>query len=88
MNALPDNSSVNRNRGNNRRKTVFSMQSVPSKSTDIYRKSVARQRSGKHTSTIMGDGVFRGSVQRSSLKNKRRYSDRVLSSRKIATGGS
>jgi hypothetical protein len=33
----------------------------------------ARQRSGKHASTTMGDGVFRGSVQRSYLKNKRRY---------------
>jgi hypothetical protein len=32
------------------------MRSVPSKST----KSVAKQRSGKHSSTRVGDGVFRG----------------------------
>jgi hypothetical protein len=36
------------------------MQSTPSKSKDIYKKSVARQGSGKHASTTMGDGVFIG----------------------------
>jgi hypothetical protein len=35
INALPGNSSVNTNRGNNRRETVFPMRSVPSKSTKI-----------------------------------------------------
>jgi hypothetical protein len=36
ISALPGNSSVNTNRGNNRREIVFSMRSAPSKSTDIY----------------------------------------------------
>jgi hypothetical protein len=42
INALPGDSSVITNRGNNRRETVFSMWSAPSKNTDIYKKSVAR----------------------------------------------
>jgi hypothetical protein len=44
-----------------------------------YRKSVVRQRSGKHASRIIGTVFSVGSVQRSYLKNKRRY-DSVLSS--------
>jgi hypothetical protein len=35
INALPGNSSVNTNRGNNRRETVFSMPSTQSKSAEI-----------------------------------------------------
>jgi hypothetical protein len=53
INALLGNSSVNTNR-----ESAFSMRSAPSKSTERYRKSVARQRSSKHESTTMGDGVF------------------------------
>jgi hypothetical protein len=53
-----------------------------------YRKSFAKQGSGKHASTTMGDGVSVGSVQRSYLKDEWRY-ESVLSSRgKIATEGS
>jgi hypothetical protein len=50
-----------------------------------YRKSVARQRSGKHPQKW--ETVFSvGSVQRSYLKNKRRYSS-VLSSEFSVEGG-
>jgi uncharacterized membrane-anchored protein len=59
INALPGKGSVNTNRGSNRRKTVFSMRSAPSRSTGTDRKSVSRQHSGKHASTTMGDGVLR-----------------------------
>jgi hypothetical protein len=55
INALPGNSSVNTNGGKNGRETIFSMSSTLSNM-----KSVARQRSCKHASTKMGDGVFRG----------------------------
>jgi hypothetical protein len=39
---------------------MFYMRFAPSRNTDIYRKSVAKQRSSKHVSTTMGDDVFRG----------------------------
>jgi hypothetical protein len=35
INALPGNSSVNTNTGNNRRESVFSMRSVPSKNMEL-----------------------------------------------------
>jgi hypothetical protein len=35
INALPGNSSVNTNRGNNRKENVFYMRSAPSKSTEL-----------------------------------------------------
>jgi hypothetical protein len=60
ISTVPGSSFIKTNRGNNRRETVFSTQSMLNKSTGIYRKFVARQHSGKHASTKMGDDVFRG----------------------------
>jgi hypothetical protein len=38
----------------------FSLCGPPGEKARRYRKSVARQLSGKHASTTMGDGVLRG----------------------------
>jgi hypothetical protein len=57
INALPGNSFVNTNTCNNRRETVFSMRSVRTKA-QRYKKFVARQRTYKHASAKMGDGVL------------------------------
>jgi hypothetical protein len=67
INALPGNSSVNMNRGGNRRETVFLCGPRRVKSR-CYRKSVVRQRSCKHASVTMGDVVFRGVRERSYVK--------------------
>jgi hypothetical protein len=58
INALPGNSFVNTNIGNNRRGILFSMWPEPKKSRR-YRESVARQRIGKQAYTTTRDGVFR-----------------------------
>jgi hypothetical protein len=57
INALSGNSSVNTNRSNNRMEMCVLCGPLRAKARR-YRKSVARQRSCKHTSTTMG-GVFR-----------------------------
>jgi hypothetical protein len=58
INALPGNSFVNTNTGNNRREAVFSVRSAPNNAYS-YGKWVTRQSSCKHASTTMGDDVFR-----------------------------
>jgi hypothetical protein len=58
INALPGNSSVNMNTGNNRRETVFYAVRVKQKHGVIG--SLARQHSCKQASTTMRDGVFCG----------------------------
>jgi hypothetical protein len=56
---VPGNISVNTNRGNIRRETVF--YEVHAEQKHRYmRKTVARQSSCKHASTIMENCVFRG----------------------------
>jgi hypothetical protein len=75
ISALPGNSSVNTNRGNNRRETVFSMRSASGKSA--LPGNAAGNMHPQQLKTVFSVGF----VQRSYLKNKRRY-DSVLSSEK------
>jgi hypothetical protein len=73
INALPDNSSINMNRDNNKRKNVFSMRSAPSKSHgDIG--SLLPCNAAVNMHPQQWETVFSvGYVEMSYLKNERRY---------------
>jgi hypothetical protein len=72
MNALPGNSSVNINRGNNRRETVFYAVRAEQKHGDIgslFRGNAAVNMHPQQWETVFSER----SVQRSYLKNEQRY---------------
>jgi hypothetical protein len=86
INALSGNSSVNANRGNNRRETVFSMRFAPSKRTNIYIYigSLLPGNAAVNMHPQQWETVFSvGSVQRSYLKNKRALQFRSQSQDRI-----